>query len=289
MNNNKGHNKKRNVGLLYEFLVRTVSSSLVDDNSQRSTIALDILKKYFKSGTELYKEFRLLNSLMKVSVGNQGVASSIITEAKSAARSHDAHALEKEKSYLIKDINHKLADTNFWDQPIAEYKMYATVQTLINDWRLGPQASLDRLAEYEDRLVRWLTEPRNTPEVKEELGGTIGENRFLYRIMMKRLNDKYGCSLSSREKAILREYVFSVGDEKARTSILESLEVVKKDALTAISVYTKEVPGHEYMLKKVNEVRDAIVAEQLTNLDDGVVTRFMLYMKLISELESKEK
>ncbi len=89
------HNKKRNTGLLYEFLIKTISQALVDDDKKRSSKALKIVKTHFKPGTELYKEFRLVNSIMKTTVSSEAVASSILNEAKSAARSHDLNALDK--------------------------------------------------------------------------------------------------------------------------------------------------------------------------------------------------
>ena len=73
------HNKKRNTGLLYEFLIKTISQALVDDDKKKSSKALKIVKTYFKPGTELYKEFRLINSIIKTSVSSEAVAASIYT------------------------------------------------------------------------------------------------------------------------------------------------------------------------------------------------------------------
>ena len=51
----KTHNKKRNVGIIYEQLVRKVSESLVEGDMDRANLVLDILKKNFRKGTELNK------------------------------------------------------------------------------------------------------------------------------------------------------------------------------------------------------------------------------------------
>jgi len=74
MRTSKSHNKKRNSILLYEFLVSSISKSLVEDDKRKSSAALKILKRHFKKGTNLYKEFRLLNSLIKTSVTSPQVA-----------------------------------------------------------------------------------------------------------------------------------------------------------------------------------------------------------------------
>ena len=55
----KSHNKKRNVGLLYEFLVSVISRSLVDGDKKKSAQALKIIRKHFKRRTDgVINEFR---------------------------------------------------------------------------------------------------------------------------------------------------------------------------------------------------------------------------------------
>lgn len=283
------HSKKRNVGLLYEFLVRLISKSLVEGDQQKSTDALQTLKRFFKPESELYKEFRLLHALMKTEVSNTTVAASIIAEAKNASRQHDSEKLDREKSFLIKHINHKLnEDGTFWDQPIAEYRMLATVQTLINDWRLGDGVAMQRVAQYEDQLTKWLTEARVKPQVHEELAGTPGENRLVFKLMMKKLNEKYSLALSNDQRSILKEYVFMVTTDRDVTNLRNKLQELRTSALKSLNGYMASTSLNTYMQEKLTETRDAIEAETLQEIDDSTITKFMLYMKLISELDSKE-
>lgn len=282
------HNKRRNAGLLYEFLVRLISKSLVEGDHERSTLALQTLKKHFKQGTELYKEFRLLHALMKAEVSSDSVAASIISEAKAAARTHDFSALEVEKSKLIKTINHKLDDGTFWDQPIAEYRMLATVQTLINDWRLGADAPLDRVAKYEDQLTKWLTEAREKSQVHDELAGTPGENRLVFKLMMQRLNEKYGMALTADQRSVLKEYVFIVSTDRDYTGLRKKLLEIKEATLRSLNAYIVSQSVNTYMQEKLAEARADIESETLNEISDSVITKFMLYMKLVSELEAKD-
>ena len=125
----RAHNKKRNAGLLYEFLVLNISKALVDGDQKKSGVALKVIKRHFKPGTELYKEFRLIRSLVQTTVSSEQVAASIIQEAKAAARSYDIRTLDREKSLLISTINRAIGDENFFDAQVNEYKIYATIQT----------------------------------------------------------------------------------------------------------------------------------------------------------------
>ena len=52
------HNKIRNTGLLYEFLLRQVTLDVLNDNNSR---AVKIIKKRFNENTELGKELALYN------------------------------------------------------------------------------------------------------------------------------------------------------------------------------------------------------------------------------------
>ena len=61
----KTHNKKRNVGIIYEQLVRKVSEALVEGDMKRADLVLQVIKNNFSQDTELYKEFRLFNALAK--------------------------------------------------------------------------------------------------------------------------------------------------------------------------------------------------------------------------------
>ena len=82
----KIHNKKRNVGVIYEVLVRYIAECMVEKNNDNRRIASRILKKYYSPGTEIFKEYRLFKSLVETTVSTESVASSILQEAKKAAK-----------------------------------------------------------------------------------------------------------------------------------------------------------------------------------------------------------
>lgn len=282
----KSHRKKRNSGLLMEFLVQTISHALVANDSKRANVALKIIKRHFKPGTELYKEYRLINSLIKTTVSSEAVAGSILQEAKAAARSYDIHRLDREKSLLISNINKMLGGDDFYDQQVNEYRMYATIQTLINDWRVSDH-DLGRLAKYEDQLVQWLiSEKVETPDatLPDENPGT---SRLLMKVMMRKLNEKYAGVLTDEQRQLLRAYSFSTANDDPR-SIKLKLAEVKDRILTEIMDFRQHNADNEYVIKKLDEVVDRIKSESLEAVNDETVTRFMLYTKLSAELISEE-
>jgi hypothetical protein len=280
------HNKKRNTGLLYEFLVRSISRALVDGDQKKSTIALKVVKRHFKPGTELYKEFRLINSLVRTTVSSEAVAASIIQEAKAAARSHNMSNLDREKSLLISMINKAVNDENFYDHQVNEYRIYATIQTLLNDWR-ARGSDLQRMAQYEDQLLRWLvTEKVESPDegISDE---TPGESRLLMKVMMKKLNEKYAGMLTESQKSLIRAYAFSTANDDL-DSIKKKLIEVKESLLNEIADFQQKNPSNAYVNKKLAEARVRLEEETLDVVNDDTVTRFMLYTKLSTELTGEQ-
>lgn len=280
------HNKKRNSILLYEFLVRTISKSLIENDKSKSATALKILRKHYKPGTELYKEFRLLNALFKTTVSSEHVASSIMKEAKIAASSVNHIALDREKSLLIKSINHGINDSNFYDQHVSEYRTYATLQQLVNEWR-SKDKNIELIAKYEDSVMKRLVTEKveDTDAVLSE--DTAGTSRILMKVMTKKLNEKYSGILNEQQKSLIKAYALSAATDDPKTIKLK-LQEIKADLLGLINEYSDQNKQNEFVLSKLTETKQMVLNENLDVVDDDTVTRFMLYSRLKNEMETEE-
>ncbi len=279
------HSKKRNVGLMYEFLLRTISRALVENDSKRSSAALKIIKKHFKPGTELYREFRLFNSLVKTTVSNDAVAVSIVNEAKLAARAIDLSKLEKEKTIVIHEVNKAVADDSFYDQPINEYKTYATIGILFTAWRDPGRYDLSKISQYEEKLVEWLRSEKKNQDLMNEGAESPGVNRLVFKIMTKKLNEKYGSTLDDVQKALVREFaLYSVTGVEG--NVRNKLTEIRNDLIESIR-YSNGLPEHTD--EKLTEAKKMIESEVITMIDDETVSRYMSYAKLAHELKSTEE
>ena len=281
------HNKKRNTALLYEFLVRTVSAALVEGDKKTSATALKILRNFYKPGTQLYKEFRLFNSLVKTTVSSDGVSTSILSEAKAAAALINVEALDREKSQLIRSINHLIKNENFYDQPVNEYRTYATIQTLLNEWRKKPgTVDIDTVAKYEQQLRDWLVmeKKEHSHSITEDSPGT---SRLLMKVMMKKLNEKYSSTLNSDQKEIIRSYAFSTAKDD-KSTIIKKLMEVRNNLTRSIDSYVTDNPENKFVIDKMVSVKSQMLSESLESVDDSTVSRFMLYSALSHELIGSE-
>lgn len=277
----KSHNKKRNVGIIYELLLRNISNSLIEGNQPAAQTALNIIEKRFDRSTELYKEFRLFNALAKATVSDSSVAAAILSEAKSASRRCDRDKINKEKSLLIRDINHNLQDTSFYHRRIPEYKVYATIQTLLNDWRLEDRADLSRVVKFESSVVENLLKEKVDIEIDNCLSPDV--DNLVVKIMTEKINKKYKGKLMREQSDLIQDYVFSLS-EKTDSRIRTKLEKVKSAATKDLDKFTENT-DNTVLLEKINEVKHAINSQNLNEINDDAISKFLVLIQLKKELK----
>ena len=93
------HNKKRNVGLLHEQLIRHASRMTVEGNVEKAQEAIKIVSDHFKQEAQLTKEFKLFSSLVHTRVDSKDLAFRIVEESRRACIDHDFEDLEQIKSH----------------------------------------------------------------------------------------------------------------------------------------------------------------------------------------------
>ena len=99
----KYHNKKRNIGIIYEQLINYTSKKMVSNEKEKVELAVSIIREHFKKDTQLYKEYKLFKALASTNNISDNLATSIIEKAKVASnKMFNDKQLQKEKSSLIK-------------------------------------------------------------------------------------------------------------------------------------------------------------------------------------------
>ena len=272
------HNKKRNVGIIFELLLRHVSDRLVENDEPGAQRALNIVEKYFNKDTELYKEFRLFNALAKSTVSSTSVAAAILTEAKQACRRCDVDVLDREKSLLIREINHGLRDKKFYHRRLPDYTIYATIQTLINEWRSEDRSDLVKIVNYESKAVEWLLKEK----IQEEADVNPDVDTLIVKIMSEKFNKKYAGKLNDEQKDIIRSYAFSISADNGK-SIKEKLTSIQHDTLNQMNEFLTDA-DNEIILEKADKVREIITTQVLDNIDDTIISRMLVMSQLKSEI-----
>lgn len=271
------HNKKRNVGLLHEQLVRYVSEKIVEQKQGMADNAMSIVSKHFNKNSELYKEFRLFNSLVNTKVETRRIAEKIVLESKKACRVHDSRKLMSEKSNLIKDINHNISDKSFYNKKVANYKIFATVQTLLNEWRGSNSLSPTDKVKYEERLLEWMTSKAEGVDLLK----VKNSDPLVLNLMVEKFNKKYKNNLSSDQASILEAKL--CGDE---SGLYKKIDEVKNKAIKSLNDFYKTC-DNKYLISKKPLIESKINSLQ-ASVSDITVERTLELINLIDELESSD-
>jgi len=273
----KSHNKKRNVGIIFEQLVKYASKAIVENDQSKANKILKITNKYFKPGTELYREYKLFNALYSTTMPSDSLATRILAEAKIAASMFNSNKLYKEKSSLIHEINYAFNDPSFYNQRVGSYKTLATIQQLLDSWR-NKEPDIDNQAIFESKLHNWLMLEKKKVDL-EELK-TEDVDNLTVSIMTKNFNSSFSSELLPEQSDLLKDYIFAVGKQGEIKKVFESR---KKECLLNLESYSVECDNN-IIQEKVSLVREKIQELPTENIDDAVVSRYLTVMKLSNEL-----
>lgn len=274
---NKSHNKKRNVGIIYEQLLAYAAKALVESDKKAAAKAQSLIRRFFSDDTELYKEHRLFRAIIKPEIKDGSLATKILGEAKRAARSHNVPRLDREKSRLIKEINYSFGK-DFYKQPISNYTDYATVQTMLNDWR-STHAPIDRLTFFESKVHDILMTQEKEPQTKDMYDKQV--DNLVVKVMTEKYNTKYGNKLGDVQQLLLKEYIFS--EKGDSTGFKKILNKIKETVLKDLEIFETECENN-HVAGKITEVKDDIRTLDINTLDDQIMARFLTLCDLSDEL-----
>ena len=276
----KSHNKKRNTGIIFEQLVLFVADAVIEKRFSDAKKAVKILHTHFKPESELYREFRLFNALIKTRVNHPGLATRILNEAREATRTISQVKLRAQKSRLIKDINHRLNEHNFYNKRIVEYKNYATIQTLMNDWRRKDCPDLRRITEFEDGVCKWLLQ-EDSLKSPQPLIEADQHDALTLKLFFEKFNKKYVDILNNDQIEILNAYVFSSNND--HDQLVERLKILQENVLIGLSEYIQSCEN-DVLLEKREIVTNKILEFNPTNICDQTISRALMLSSLYDEI-----
>lgn len=276
------HNKKRNIGIIYELFSRHITNLVLSNQKNKIKKATNILEKRFKKGTELYKEFRLFNALVNANVSSKNKAILIVENAKKEVLNIDNEKLNYEKSKLIKEINYDLNDKSFYYRSVPNYREYANLQNLFNDWREKDNNNLKLVIEKEEKAIQWLIREKVDINIEKEHSYTPDQtSKLVLNIMTEKINKKYN-NLSDDQKQIIRNYaLYAVDDVEKFESFLKEK---KRIALQEIVEFRSEC-ANKIILEKISDVEKRIQKLSDNPKNDADIIKYLTISGLIKELK----
>jgi hypothetical protein len=246
------HSKFKNTGILLELLIKQVTS---DTLNGKQSPALNIIKKYFTKG-DLYKDYRLYETLSKKNNVNKDYASNVLETILEYSTKLNRNNLGKQKYNLIKEIKEHYDLDELFKTKIPNYKIYAAFYTLTEIKNLKSKSpNLTQLLENKTTILEYLS---STPVIEDEIkNDIIKEYRecdkdikiLAYKILLEKFNKKYE-NLSGGQKEILKEYINSVDNTSKLRNFYNKNIINLKETLEKLNNNIKS----KQVSLKINEI-----------------------------------
>jgi len=273
------HSKVKNTGIIFELLVRQVASDTMNNKDSK---ALRVIKKHFKSNSELAKELKLYRTLAQEKFLSEAKAADFLAAVVRARKQISESQLRRDKYNLIKDLKNTYNLEEFFNSRITNYKIHAST------YKIFEYAEADSPALYvssKHALIEHIQTQVAKKDDAPKLSLQHKDVRLLAsKLVVDKFNEKYN-SLSAAQKNMLREYINNVTNTTAlKKYILRETTQLKSNIVSLKS----SIPS------KVIRIKLTEVANLLTKLSnqhsiqDKDVLTMLRYYELVNELKNME-
>ena len=276
------HSKYKNTGILFELLVRQITTDTLEGTDSP---AKELLQKYFVK-SELGREYKLYESLLKKTSLTEAKASITISTLLESSKTLNRGALRRQKYNLINEIKKHYDLVQFFNHQLPNYKPFAAFYTLLelsNTNKPNPdQLIQNKVTILEHLTVAPIKESKVRDEVMDEVNKSDKDTKLLtYKILMEKFNDKYG-DLAVKQKLILKEYINAIDNApRLKEFYTNKVNEIKKE-LIDLNKNTK----NEVTKIKIAEIASLIkVPSKNYKLKDKDLVDLLQYCDLVDELE----
>lgn len=275
------HSKYKNTGILFELLVRQITAdTLKGDDSP----AIDLLKSYFVK-TELGREYKLYESVIKSKVLNESRANVLISTILENSKKFNRTILKKQKYNLINEIKKHYNLESFFGTKVKNYKEIASVYTLIESYNTAELTDINQINQNKVTLLEFLTKQETTKPTDELMNEFSGYDKDLrqltYRVLLEKFNDKYD-SLSIEQKEILKEFIYSVDSTPSLREFYNTKVNNLKEILNKESNNIKD-PATKIKITEVAKLLSEI--DKNTKVDSDNLVDLLQYYELVKEIQ----
>jgi hypothetical protein len=283
------HSKFKNTGILFELLVRQITLEVL--NGDATEKAKHIVKEFFSPKTELNKEHRLYELLLKEKYKSESRAEKFIDTINEAHTRINQSKLQREKYNLIKKINESFDMDDFLSSPITNYKVLASIYKVFEAKNMVDYDVKD-IFNSKITLIENITSNQTVIVEKSDDAKKLVESykkqdkdlRLLtYKILVETFNKKYS-NLDESQKQLLKQFINNI------TNTTKFKEYVEKE----IPSIVKELKVlHKSINDKVTKIKLAETVSVLNKtkigktVSDNHVSSLMISYELIKELKGK--
>jgi hypothetical protein len=272
------HKKLKNTGLLYELLIRQMTSDVLQGKKPTS---VSIIKKYFRKDSPLMEELKLYNSILEAKEKDSNFALQIVESAISSRKFIDDDKLQKDKYNLIKEINENFDRDIFLKTQVDNYKVYAS---LFNLFEYKDSENPNLYLKNKLYVANFIISERkeHSQEKSELLEGLDPEMKALtFKLLVEKFNNKFS-SLNENQKAILRHFIFnSVDSLDTKKFIAEQVDYISESIKKSIA-NTKDT----VLIIKLKEILNLLPEIKNVNfVTESQYLSLIRYHQLVEELK----
>jgi len=264
-------NKKRNIILLYEILVRLITSASMNEEYDKQKRIVSVLKESFARGTQLRKALKIYKSILNSTYENQEEFSKVLTESKRQFDKLNEALLFSEQSNLIKRMNLELGK-DVYNTFVPSYRVLSTLnQVLIG----GDEPKKQIILEI--KLNEMLLDGSHQYELEDS-------SNLMYKVFVDKFNEKYGSTLLKEQKELLSYYIISFSDSAGfKTYVNEQVELLRKKINEK-----KEVEPNEQIRNGLTEVVAELDKLRENQISEDVVQKLYDVQNLVFHLGDSE-
>jgi len=278
------HSKYKNTGILFELLVRQITTDTLDG---KDSLAKDILKKYFVK-SELGREYKLYETLLKKTSLTEGRANVVVSTLIDSSKALNRGAIKRQKYNLISEIQKHYNINEFFNHKLPNYKIYAAFYTLLEITNtpeaVDPEQTINnKVTILEHLTAAKITEGKVRDEVMSEFEKADKDVRLLaYKMVLENFNEKYD-TLHPKQKSILKEYITSIDNTPRLREFYTNKVTEIKSELATLNKKTKN-PTTKI---KIDEIITVInPPAKNAKITDNDLVDLLQYYDLINELET---
>lgn len=276
------HSKYKNTGILFELLVRQITS---DTLSGKNSPATEIIKKYFVK-SELSKEYKLYEILFSKVGLTEGKADITINAILETSKKLNKSSLKREKYNLINEIKKHYNLDEFFKTKLPHYKVQASLYLLMEIYNNNKLSNPSIIIDHKITLLEHLTSKSiDKNQVKdnliEEFKSYDKDLRILtYKIILEKFNGKYD-SLNTNQKLVLKEFIESVDSNPALKEFYNSKINEIKSTLTKLNKSVKDAAVQIKLKETINILTEA---DKNSKINDNHLVNLLQYYSLVEEL-----
>jgi hypothetical protein len=284
------HSKFKNTGVLFELLVRQITLEVL--NGDKTENAKNIVREFFGPNTELNKELRLYDILLKEKYSSETKADRLVETVCDAHTKLNQLKLSKEKFNLIKEVSTKFDIEQFLSSPITNYKVLASIYKVFESKRENSYDIKDifnskiTLIENITSKPSQIAKPTEDKKLIETYKQQDKDLRLLtYKILVETFNKKY-TNLDDSQKNLLKEYINNI----TNTTKFKDYVGTQLPTIVAELKSIKSKVEDKVTTIKLSETISVLEKMKMgKSVTDGQVSSIMLSYELIKELKSKLK